>query len=245
MIGVADPRANLPARKGAWSEVTIPGRCNANKNRSKAAAGIEAPIYCAKTPVAGGTRCRGHGGREHQADPNVTADIQAVIESAEPTEALARLLGGNQGRHLRAVKDSGISFFDHNLLMHDAARGLVQASRHHDRLDEMVERFAEMVADSGAPDAGALIVLSQLQQAVQAAHRDMGTWNQRMLAIMDSSEAAKDKAGRVPILQVHALVVVIVAQVGRLVKDHTLPRDDITRKIEDFISGLGLGAFQE
>lgn len=236
----------LPARGRAGSEVTIPGRCNANKNRRKAAAGVEAPIYCTNLPVVGGTRCRGHGGRVHQADPAVTSDIRVILEESDPSEALARLLGGKQAANLRAVKDSGIKFFDHQLLMHDAARGLVQAAKHHDRLDGMVEHFAEMVMDGGQPDAGALIVLSQLQQGVQTAHRDMGSWNQRMLAIMDSSEAAKDKAGRVPILQVHALVVVIVAQVARLVKDHTLPREEITRKIEEFISGLGLGgAFQE
>ncbi len=232
-------------RRSIGSETTIPGRCNANKNKRKAAAGLEAPLYCTNIPVVGGTRCRGHGGRENQADPRVTADIQVILEGSDPSEALARLLGGKQARNLRAVKDSGIKFFDHQLLMHDAARGLVQAAQHHDRLDEMVERFAGMVMDGGQPDAGALIVLSQLQQGVQGAHRDMGTWNQRMLAIMDSSEAAKDKAGRIPILQVHALVVVIVAQVARLVKDHTLPREEITRKIEEFISGLGLGAFQE
>lgn len=236
-----------PARRGraTGSEAPTPGLCNAGKNRSRAKAGLEAPLYCTNTPVMGGTRCRGHGGREHQADPKVTADIQVILEGSDPAEALARLLGGKQARNLRAVKDSGIKFFDHQLLMHDAARGLVQSAQHHDRLDEMVERFAEMVMDAGQPDAGVLIVLSQLQQAVQGAHRDMGTWNQRMLAIMDSSEAAKDKAGRVPILQVHALVVVIVAQVARLVKDHTLPREEITRKIEEFISGLGLGTFQE
>lgn len=236
-----------PARKGRarGAAVTTPGLCNASKNKRRAAAGLEAPIYCTNAPVAGGTRCRGHGGREREADPQVTADIRVVLEESDPSEALARLLGGKQARNLRAVKDSGIKFFDHQLLMHDAARGLMQAAQHHDRLDEMVDHFAEMIAEAGQPDAGALIVLSQLQQAVQAAHRDMGTWNQRMLAIMDSSEAAKDKAGRIPVLQVHALVVVIVAQVARLVKDHTLPREDITRKVEEFISGLGLGAFQE
>jgi len=148
-------------------------------------------------------------------------------------------MGGAQGEKLAQIRDAGANWFDLELYMQDAIRGLTQTAQHHDRIVTIADEFAEQVSAGGMLDASSAIVLADLRQRAVQAHQSMGFWNALCVKIFEAREGVREKAGRIPLIQVQALLVIMVAHVDRLVKDTSVDRQDIPKRLEEFLNTIG------
>jgi hypothetical protein len=116
---------------------------------------------------------------------------------------------------------------------------LAQAAQHHDELLKLVEEFARIVDNAGGMDASAAIVLADLRQRTVQAHQAMGFWNALCVKTFEAREGVREKAGRIPLIQVQALLVIMVGQVERMAKDTSIDRQDIPKRLEEFLNAIG------